>query len=121
MGLLTRLWVIKCGILEGELENVTLTHEDMNELIEQTIIISGQVFNNVSCHKRIQAISFLLNGTQATRMFKAKASLLSQIQKCCLETLKPPQKRFYVKTQLRTRIHLRSPFEEARYFKESEI
>ena len=34
MGLLTRLWVIKCGILEGELENVTLTHEDMNELIE---------------------------------------------------------------------------------------
>ena len=81
MGLLAILWPIVCGTFEGDLESITLIVGNMNELIEQSITMLGQAFINVSYHRRIQTLSFLLNDTQTKSIFKEETSLLSQTQK----------------------------------------
>ena len=47
--------------LEGYSKKVTLTVEDINGLIEQSITMSRQAFNNVSYIRCIQNLLCLLN------------------------------------------------------------
>ena len=82
------LKTIVCRALEEDPERVTLTVEDINELIEQSTAMLRQAFNTVPYHKRIQTCVYLM-------------TLLSQRQKKLLgesfksqwyQTLKTEQK-----------------------------
>lgn len=63
----------------------------MNELIEQSITMLGEVFNSVSYHMHIQTLSCLLNDFEAKRMRKEKASIKS-FQSDLYQTLKTQRK-----------------------------
>ena len=122
VGPLTRLRAITCGTLEGNSERVSLTVEDMNELIDQSSTMLGQTYvlscklyrvyhvfkiyhTNFIVLWRIQTLTSLLNDTQAKRMFKENASLLSQIQKMLFgESFKSD----WYQTENRTKISTKS-------------
>ena len=70
------LKTIVCRALEEDSERVTLTVEDINELIEQSTAMLRQAFNNVPYHKRIQTCVYLM-----TLLSQRQKTLLGEVYK----------------------------------------
>ena len=77
------LKTIVCRALEEDSERVTLTVEDINELIEQSTAMLRQPFNNVPYHKRIQTCVYLM-----TLITKAKKVAWRKFQKSMVSDFK---------------------------------
>ena len=74
------LWSIIDGLLKSNRGKVGITMKDLNGLLEQSINMLRQAFNNVSYIRLIPTISTLLSHIQTKHLLKEKVELLSQKQ-----------------------------------------
>ena len=74
------LWSIIDGLLKSNRGKVGITMKDLSGLLEQSINMLSQAFNNVSYIRRIPTISTLLSQIQTKRLLKEKVEPFSQKQ-----------------------------------------
>ena len=74
------LWSIIDGLLKSNRGKVGITMKDLNGLLEQSINMLSQAFNNVSYIRRIPTICTLLSHIQTKHLLKEKVELFLQKQ-----------------------------------------
>lgn len=81
MGPLSRLWSMIEKATKSEKQEVNLSIDDLQELVEQTVVMVGQCSNTITYHRRFAVLKNLMGIQQAKETLREKASLLQKHDK----------------------------------------
>ena len=78
MGPLGKAWSLLQNALSGSSDRVEVHMGYLNELLEQSILLIGQINNSVNYNRRVNILSHVVKESSVKQLLKDKSELLSQ-------------------------------------------
>ena len=81
LGPLSKIWQKIEDSTQCKTDRVEIDLGEFKELTEQSIMMLGQVFNNITYNRRLSVLNALMKGCKSKQMLKEKASIFSESHK----------------------------------------
>ncbi|XP_057295867.1 uncharacterized protein LOC130624302 [Hydractinia symbiolongicarpus] len=79
LGPLSKIWSLMQRALSAQPGEIEVALEEVNELVEQSVLLLGQANNAVTYLRRVRVLSALMKDTKSKQLLKEKSLLLSNM------------------------------------------